>query len=62
MPGRATTTEGARVLQIVERTRAIRWWMGQQIERGKSDEQIAAELPVAVAFITGRIGLKDLRR
>lgn len=55
------TSERERVLRLVQTTRAIRWWIDSQVERGQSDEQIAAELPVAVAFITGRIGLHDLR-
>lgn len=52
--------EGERVLRIVHQTKAIRWWIDSQIEHGKTDEQIATELPAAVAFITGRIGLKEL--
>lgn len=54
--------EGERVRRIVQRTKAIRWWIDRQIEHGKTDEQIEAELPAAVAFITGRIGLKELDR
>lgn len=54
------SAEGARVLRIVRRTKAIRWWIDEQIAHGKTDEQIEAELPAAVAFITGRIGLKEL--
>lgn len=55
-----THREGERVRHIVQRTKAVRWWIGRQIEHGKTDEQIVAELPAAVAFITGRIGLKEL--
>lgn len=52
--------EGERVLRIVHQTKAIRWWIDRQIAHGKTDEQIAAELPAAVAFITGRVSLADL--
>jgi hypothetical protein len=52
--------EEERVLRLVQQTRAIRWWIDKQIDHGKTDEQIEAELPIAVGFITGRIGLKDL--
>lgn len=48
------------VALVVEQTRAIRWWIDEQIKRGRTDEQIAHELPVAVAFITGKISLSDL--
>jgi hypothetical protein len=44
----------------VANTRAILWWIDRQIAEGKSDEQIRRELPVAAAFITGRLGLDDL--
>jgi hypothetical protein len=43
------------VERILANTRAIGWWIDRQIERGKTDEQIARELPVATAVITGRI-------
>jgi hypothetical protein len=51
-----------RVLRLVEQTRAIRWWIDKQIADGKTDEQIEAELPLATAFITGRVSLPDLQR
>lgn len=54
--------EGAKVARLVDQTHAIRWWIDKQIANGKTDEQIETELPIAVAFITGRIGLKDLVR
>lgn len=46
--------EHERTLHIVHRTRAIRWWIDRQIESGRTDQQIEAELPAAVAFITER--------
>jgi hypothetical protein len=30
------------VIRIVETTRAIRWWIDEQIRNGKSDDQIEA--------------------
>lgn len=45
----------------IELARAIGWWIDRQIEKGRTDEQIEAELPVAYAFITGHISLGDLR-
>lgn len=53
--------EGERVLRIVHRTKAVHWWIDRQIADGKTNEQIAAGLPAAVAFITGRISLSDLQ-
>lgn len=55
------TTEGQRVLRRVEETRAMQWWIDRQITRGRSDEQIAQELPVAAAFIAGRVSMADIR-
>lgn len=46
--------------RIVAETRAIQWWIDRQLERGRSDEDIAGELPVAAAFITGRLPLEQL--
>jgi hypothetical protein len=48
------------VEQVVAQTRAIQWWIDKQIARGRSDDEIALELPVATAFITGRLSLSDL--
>lgn len=33
---------------------------GDRAERGRTDEEIAAVLPVAIAFITGRLTFADL--
>jgi len=48
------------VIEIVENTRAIQWWIDQQWEKGKSNDEIEAMLPYAVAFITGKLTLSDL--
>jgi hypothetical protein len=52
--------EGAKVARLVDQTRAVRWWIDKQIADGKTDEQIEAELPLAAAFITGRVNLERL--
>jgi hypothetical protein len=44
----------------VAEVQAVHWWIDQQIAKGKTDEQIARELPVAMAFITGRLSLDAL--
>lgn len=46
--------------EIVGNTRAIRFWIDEQIAKGRTDEEIQAELPVAAAFITGKLGYGDL--
>lgn len=48
------------VQQIVARTRGIQWWIDRQIQRGKSNEEIKSELPLAIAFISGRLTVSDL--
>ena len=50
------------VSEMVETARAMRWWVDRQIERGRTDDEIVAEFPVALAFITGRIDLDDINR
>lgn len=52
--------ESAVVRRLVAQTRAIQWWIDKQIERGRTDEQIEAELPLATAFIIGRISIAEL--
>ena len=49
------------VKTLVAQTRAVGWWIDRQIERGRSDEEIIAELPVAAAFICGRVSLDELQ-
>jgi hypothetical protein len=46
---RQRTTE-----EIVELVRAMHWWIDRQIEGGKSDDEIVADLPAAFVFIAGR--------
>jgi hypothetical protein len=46
--------------RAVENTRAIRWWIDRQIELGRDDDWIAAVLPFAVEFITGRLTESEL--
>lgn len=46
--------------EIVQTTEAIRWWLDEQIRKGRTDDEIRAELPYAVAFIKGRISESDL--
>ena len=48
------------VQRIVNETKAIRWWLDEQIEKGRPDDEIYAELPYAVAFIKGHISEADL--
>ena len=48
------------VEEIVENTRAIRWWIDTKIEEGLSDDQIVTLLPCAVAFITGKMSESEL--
>lgn len=48
------------VKRIVENTRGIRWWIDEQLARGRTSEEIEKELPVAAAFITGKLTLTDL--
>lgn len=48
------------VTEIVENTRAIRYWIDEQIAKGKTNAEIEAELPFAAAFITGRLTYGDL--
>lgn len=50
-------TDREKVVRLVDQTRAIRWWIDKQIADGKTDERIEAELPLAIAFITGRLSL-----
>jgi hypothetical protein len=53
-------TQRETVIRLVKETRAVSWWIDRQIEKGKTNEEIERELPVAVAFITGKITLEDL--
>lgn len=48
------------VLKIVEETKAIRWWIDDQIAKGRSNEEIEECLPAAVEFITGRLTFGQL--
>jgi hypothetical protein len=45
------TKQARRVQWRIEVSRAIIWWIDHQIEKGRTDEQIEAALPAAVAFI-----------
>lgn len=44
-------------LRRVQVARAVAWWIDEQIARGRTDDEIAAMLPLAHAVITGRIPL-----
>jgi hypothetical protein len=47
--------------QLVDETKAIRWWIDKQIADGKDDAWIEAVLPLAIQFITGRISGIELQ-
>lgn len=49
------------VLEVVQQTDAIRWWIDKQIEDGKSDEEIRALLPVALAVISGKVSIEEVK-
>lgn len=48
------------VVRILENTRAVRWWIDEQIRKGRSDDEIVREAPFAVAFITGQMSYAEL--
>jgi hypothetical protein len=50
------------VVRIVQQTRAIQWWIDQQLARDVDTATIERELPVAAAFICGRLSLDALSR
>lgn len=47
-------------LRRVQVARAVAWWIDQQIAGGRTDDEIAAMLPLAHAVITGRVRLADV--
>lgn len=50
------------VLEIVGSVRAIRSWVDAEIAKGRTDDEIVAMAPVAIAFINGDISIGDLER
>lgn len=48
------------VAQIVSSVRAIRYWVDEEIAKGRTDEEIVAQAPLAIAFINGDISLSEL--
>lgn len=48
------------VVEIIATTRAIQWWIDEQFAKGKTNEQVERELPIAAAFITGKLTMADL--
>lgn len=50
------------VQEIVAQTRAIRYWIDEEIGKGRTDDEIVAQAPVAIAFINGDISLAELEQ
>lgn len=50
------------VERIAAEAEAIRWWVDAQIARGRTDDEIVALAPAAIAFIVGDLTLAELTR
>lgn len=48
------------VLEIVESTRAVRAWIDEQLAAGRTEDEIVAMAPTAIAFINGDLSLSEL--
>lgn len=48
------------VAEIVAQVRAIRYWIDLQIREGRTDAEIVALAPVAIAFINGDLTIAEL--
>jgi hypothetical protein len=50
------------VEEIVASARGIRYWIDEEIRKGRTDDEIVAQAPVAIAFINGDLSLAELTR
>jgi hypothetical protein len=50
------------VFEIVRSVRAIHAWIDDEIAKGRTDDEIVAQAPLAIAFINGDLSLAELQR